>query len=111
MARGEPVDLDDAAILETCGYILPSYDDEACCDCNLCSSADDYYGDDDGEAAEISPNEVTVSFTDFNHDTVVDVLVDSDGDFWLKDDGGSEILLSPAGAERLFEILGEALYG
>ena len=83
MARGEPVDLDDAALLDFFGYVLPSYDPEACCGCNLCSAGDEFA---DEDAADVSPNEVTVSFTDHTTDTVASVTVDSDGDFIIGSD-------------------------
>jgi hypothetical protein len=93
MERGEAVPLDDLAALAEGGYVLPT---EAQCD-----------EEDEGE--EVSPNEVTVSFADYTTGALVDVTVDSDGDFWITDGDLSEILLSPAGAMRLAEILADAL--
>lgn len=92
LKRGEPVAIDEVADLEAAGYVFPRLDDE-----------------DDGDNG-LSPNEVTVSFTDYNHDTTVDVLVDLDGDIQLgSPDTEGSILLSPTGAKRLLEILAEVL--
>lgn len=93
LERGEAVPLHLMAELETYGYVFP-------------------HSEEDYEMSDLSPVEVTVSFTDFTHDTAVEMMVDVDGDFWIKavdEDTDTAILLSRAGAERLHELLGTAL--
>jgi hypothetical protein len=97
------VSLDDLVKLDAAGYVLPLEGgcEEDCPDC----------ADEAEEEEEVSPNEVTVSFFDYAHDTAVDVVVDMDGDFIIRepDQDYDGILLSPAGAMRLAEILADAL--
>ena len=93
LERGESVQLGLMAELQAYGYVFPN-------------PQEDY------EMSDLSPVEVTVSFADYTHDTVVEMMVDVDGDFWLKtadQDADDAILLSRFGAERLHELLGTAL--
>lgn len=94
LEAGEYVPADLIANLQDEGYVFPD---------ELFAPKDE---EDEADDGEVSPNEVTVSFTDYTHDTLVDVTVDSEGDFWITTEGGA---LSPAGARRLLEILAEAL--